>query len=65
MPERKRKKWLHKGAPISDEAYALLEKKYGVPRKEMEKMADELRLGRPKLEMHLIVLAAEAKKKNQ
>jgi hypothetical protein len=66
MPEKKpRKKWLHKPAPISEDAYADLEKRFGVPRSELEKMASELRLGRPKLETHLIVLAAEAKKKDR
>ncbi len=48
---------------ISDEAYEHLAKKYHVPRTDLEKMAAELRLGRPKLEIHLIVLAAEKKKK--
>jgi hypothetical protein len=66
MSEKKpRKKWLHKPAPISDEAYAEMEKRFGVPRAELEKTASELRLGRPKLETHLIVLAAEAKRKNR
>lgn len=64
MSEKKpRKKWLHKPAPISDEAYELLVNKYGVPRAQLEKMAQELRLSRPKLETYLIVLAAEARKK--
>lgn len=62
MHERKRKPWVHKPAPISEEAYAALEKKYGVPVDQLKKMAAELRLGRPKLEMHLIYLALEAKK---
>jgi hypothetical protein len=66
MPEKKpRKKWLHKPAPISEEAYAQMEKRFGVPRAELEKMASELRLGRPKLEMHLVVLAAERKKNHR
>lgn len=65
MPDKKpRKKWLHKPAPISDEAYAQLEKRFGVPRADMEKIAAELRLGRPKLETYLVVLAAEAKQRN-
>jgi hypothetical protein len=66
MPEKKpRKKWLHKPAPISDEAYEQMEKRFGIPRAELEKMASELRLGRPKLEMHLVVLAVEMKKKSR
>ena len=63
MPEKKpRKKWLHKPAPISDEAYDQLEKRFGIPRAELEKMAAEFRLGRPKLETYLLVLATERKK---
>jgi hypothetical protein len=63
MPGKTTSKWVHKPAMISDEAYEHLAKKYHVPRTDLEKMAAELRLGRPKLEIHLIVLAAEKKKK--
>lgn len=57
------KKSTYRPAPINDEALAELEKKYGVPIEQLKAMAKELNFGRPKLEMHLIVLANEAKKK--
>jgi hypothetical protein len=56
------KKSTYRPAPISDEVLRELETKYGVPVDELKKMAKELKFGRPKLEMHLIVLANEAKK---
>ena len=57
------KKSTYRPAPISDEALLELEKKYGVPVEELRQMAKELKFGRPKLEMHLIVLANEARKR--
>lgn len=57
------KKSTYRPAPIKEEILQELEKKYGVPVEELRKMAKELKFGRPKLEMHLIVLANEAKKK--
>lgn len=58
------KKSSYRPAPINDEVLKDLEKKYGVPVEELKRIAKELKFGRPKLEMHLIVLANEAKKKN-
>jgi hypothetical protein len=57
------KKSTYRPAPIKDEVLHELETKYGVPAAELRNMAKELKFGRPKLEMHLIVLANEAKKK--
>ncbi len=57
------KKSTYRPAPISDEILGELEKKYGVPVDELKSIAKELKFGRPKLEMHLIVLANEARKK--
>lgn len=62
MPTAKRKS-IYYPAPISDEACRQLSEKYGVAVDKLKQMAKELRFGRPKLEMHLIVLQTEARKK--
>ena len=53
----------NKVAPISDEAFEQLEKKYNISAETLRNMATELRYSRPKLEAHLTVLAYEAKKR--
>jgi hypothetical protein len=58
-----KRKSVYRPAPISDEACQQLSKKYGVAVEQLKQMAKELRFGRPKLEMHLIVLQTEARKK--
>jgi len=52
-------------SPISEQAYLDLQHKYGVPVVELRRMANELRIARPKLEMHLICLAMEERKKER
>lgn len=58
-----KRKSQYKPAPISDEVYEALEKKYGVAQEELRRIAKEMRFGKPKLEMYLIVLTNEAKKR--
>jgi len=62
---KEKKKPVYKPKEISDEACRELEQKYGVPQAELKRMAREMRFGRPKLEMHLIYLASEAKRLNK
>lgn len=50
-------------APISDSVLQILERKYGIAKEELERIAKEMRFGRPRLEMHLIFLASAARKK--
>ena len=57
-----RKKQAYRPKPISEEVLQELETKFGVPKEELKKMAKQLKFGRPRLEMHLIYLATEAKK---
>jgi Zn-dependent peptidase ImmA (M78 family) len=61
--EQNQKRSTYRPAPISDEICRQLEKKYGIAAEQLKKMAKELKFGRPKLEMHLICLANEAKKR--
>ena len=49
--------------PISEEAFAELAEKYGMAIEKVRELAGELRVGRPRLEMHLIVLTLEARKR--
>ena len=63
MLEKKTSMRQNKVAPISDEAFEQLEKKYGIDVETLRKMATELRYSRPKLEAHLTVLAYEARKR--
>lgn len=63
MSEKKISMRQNKVAPISDESFEQLEKKYGINVETLRKMATELRYSRPKLEAHLTVLAYEAKKR--
>ena len=58
-----KKKQAYRPKPISEENLQELENKYGVPKEELRKMAKEMKCGKPKLEMHLIYLSVEAKKK--
>ncbi len=62
---KEKKKPVYKPKELSDEACRELEQKYGVPQHTLREMAREMRFGRPKLEMHLIYLATESKKKNK
>ncbi len=57
-PKRKRLNPI-KAQPISEQAYLELEKKYGFTVEELRKMARELNVARPRLEMHLQVLKLE------
>lgn len=61
--DTRKKRSNYKPLPISEQAYLELHKKYSIPVEELRKMARELKMARPKLEMHLIYLAM-AKKKN-
>jgi hypothetical protein len=61
--EPAKKKSNYRPTPISDEICIELEKKYKIACDEIRKMAKELRLGRPKLEMHLIYLTTLAKQR--
>ena len=62
---KEKKKAVYKPKELSDEACRELEQKYGVPQNELKRMAREMRFGRPKLEMHLIYLASEAKRQTK
>jgi hypothetical protein len=63
MPGNNIRQRKNKVAPISEDAFDQLEKKYNVPKGELRRMATEFRFSRPKLEAHLVVLAYEAKKR--
>jgi hypothetical protein len=65
MPDSAKKKSTYKPLPISEQAYLELQKKYSVPVDELRRMAKELKMARPKLEMHLAYLAMETKKQKE
>jgi hypothetical protein len=60
MPKKKSN---YRPAPISDKICMELEKKYKIACTEIRRIAKEMRLGRPKLEMHLIYMATLSKTK--
>jgi hypothetical protein len=57
-----KKRTAYKASPISEQAYLELHKKYGFPIEQLRGMARELKMGRPKLEMHLIYITLQQKK---
>jgi hypothetical protein len=57
-----KKRTVYKASPISEQAYLELQKKYGFPVEQLRNMARELKMGRPKLEMHLIYITLQQKK---
>lgn len=65
MKNQTRRRPPYKPGPIAEEALLQLSQKFHYSVDTLRKMAEELRLGRPKLEMHLICLQAENRKKTR